>query len=483
MDPKLPPFLEVRDVPVQGKGVYTTKSISRGKAVFTCPPFSFGVGGITTENVRGSCHHCLAIVRDLKTSVVCGKCKVAGFCSKKCLKSARQLHSMECDGLAKLELLRGKLSPIIPHADGRSYWPPIQALMIARAINRRNLQGADCRNDVWLKQLARHNLPAALPKESIALIQKLVRGLVPDHVKEDEIDQMFRAVCINAADVHCPPKTAAAAFYFEFSLVNHSCYPNCYFTNDGKDISVYALQDITPNSQLGISYLNPRNRIGERGVRREEIRKSFGFDCHCDVCCKEEEVGSEYWLLDQQKQSLIAPWSRERANNIIKEGWELVHDSEGMERLQAIKKLESHIEIQRSVLDKVNVTLILTTWQLVRNYFLLPDYKKAIIHFKSLGETGVNAFFSYSTANEVADIGIVLSKCFGSLGLEKEASELVTLLLQFYPSNDMIRQAGIPASMVDGIREKYLQLSTRKATQAKPPISYILKLCAHVDPQ
>ena len=71
---------------------------------------------------------------------------------------------------------------------------------------------------------------------------------------------------------------------------------------------MYALQDIARDSQLGISDLNPGICVYERVARRKELKKSFSFDCQCYICLK-EEVGSEYWLLDQQKQSLIAPFT------------------------------------------------------------------------------------------------------------------------------------------------------------------------------
>ena len=149
MDPKLPRFL---DVPNQGKGMYTTKSISRGQSIFSCSPYSFGIGGITIENVRGSCHHCLSMVKDLKASIVCSKCNVAGYCSKKCLESAQPLHGLEYEGLTKIEKFRGHFPVFKSAIDGHLYWPPTCVLMIARAINRRILQGAsDCRIDEWMK--------------------------------------------------------------------------------------------------------------------------------------------------------------------------------------------------------------------------------------------------------------------------------------------------------------------------------------------
>ena len=165
----------------------------------------------------------------------------------------------------------------------------------------------------------------------------------------------------------------------------------------------------------------------------------------------------------------------------MKEGWELAHKSEGMERQLAIKELESHFEVQKSVLDKANVTLILSIWQLVRNYFLLPDNKKGIAHRRSLGVTGMSAFLSYSTAKEVVDIGITLSKYFGNVGLEEEASKLLILLFSFYPSHDMMRQVGIdlPASMVRDLKKKYLK--QKADTSSKQLVSFILKSCDRIN--
>lgn len=93
----------------------------------------------------------------------------------------------------------------------------------------------------------------------------------------------------------------------------------------------------------------------------------------------------------------------------------------------------------------------------------------------------MNAFFSYSTANEVVDIGVTLSKCFGNVGLGEDASELFALLFRFYPSNDVMRQVGIdlPASMVRDLKKKYLQ--QKADTSAKQLVSFILKSCDHID--
>lgn len=70
---------------------------------------------------------------------------------------------------------------------------------------------------------------------------------------------------------------------------------------------------------------------------------------------EEKVVGSHYWLLDQQKRSLIAPWSRDKANDMMKNGWEVVQECMDthsyMEPQQAIDMLELMLKIQKPVLD------------------------------------------------------------------------------------------------------------------------------------
>ena len=97
----------------------------------------------------------------------------------------------------------------------------------------------------------------------------------------------------------------------------------------------------------------------------------------------------------------------------MKEGWKSIQESENMENKKPSSTSNlAELKVQKSVLDKVHTTLILTIWQLVKNYFLLLDHKKAIVHLKSIGVTGLNAFFGYSTADEVVNNGKTLSKCF-----------------------------------------------------------------------
>ena len=72
------------------------------------------------------------------------------------------------------------------------------------------------------------------------------------------MSEAMNLICVeihNGANMHIFSTREAAGFYFEYSIVNHMCRPNCEFKNEKCNAALYALQDIEPGSQLGISYL------------------------------------------------------------------------------------------------------------------------------------------------------------------------------------------------------------------------------------
>ena len=157
----------------------------------------------------------------------------------------------------------------------------------------------------------------------------------------------------------------------------------------------------------------------------------------CVVCVEEKVVGSHYWLLDQQKRSLIAPWSRDKANVVMKNGWEVVQECMDTysytEPQKAIDMLELMLKIQKPVLDPSNVILIITKFGLLKNYSLLSKHKKALSYLNSIGTIGMKALCQYGTTREIVEIGnIVLGSCV-ELGLWDEATKLFELMSHIFP--------------------------------------------------
>ena len=205
---------------------------------------------------------------------MCSDCKVVSYCSRECLAAALPLHKIECKGVARLEKLRGSEQyRIVEQDDLRSYWPPNVSLLVAHLINKKALHCEQSEGSfIGVHDLA---LPKTipLPREVFDILKQCVRYLVPSNVGDDEIYQTFCRVVNNSVDVVYPDDTMTTAIYLEYSLLNHMCKPNCGWEQEYGKVCVFALQNIEPNSQLGISYMSFRYDINLRdttkGIERE----------------------------------------------------------------------------------------------------------------------------------------------------------------------------------------------------------------------
>lgn len=68
----------------------------------------------------------------------------------------------------------------------------------------------------------------------------------------------------------------------EASRINHACVPNCQHTwndNIGEE-TIHAVRPISKGEEITISYAD----IGTFENRRRHLKKSFGFDCTCELC-------------------------------------------------------------------------------------------------------------------------------------------------------------------------------------------------------
>ncbi|KAJ2890332.1 hypothetical protein IWW38_004193, partial [Coemansia aciculifera] len=76
-------------------------------------------------------------------------------------------------------------------------------------------------------------------------------------------------------------------FYLLQSCFNHNCDPNCVVVhpNDGKYRAIIqTLRPIAAGEEMTITYVNPRDGIGER---QQALRDWYMFDCRCERCVKE----------------------------------------------------------------------------------------------------------------------------------------------------------------------------------------------------
>ncbi|OQR99049.1 set domain protein [Achlya hypogyna] len=81
------------------------------------------------------------------------------------------------------------------------------------------------------------------------------------------------------------PSMDGMALFPRFSMLNHSCAPNCGFTYVNEtDITVFTTADVAPGEELTISYIE---RNAPVRARQAELRRRYNFTCACARCTTE----------------------------------------------------------------------------------------------------------------------------------------------------------------------------------------------------
>lgn len=65
------------------------------------------------------------------------------------------------------------------------------------------------------------------------------------------------------------------------SLFNHSCRPNAFIMFDGVLASIQAIQDIEPNTEITLAYVDVAH---DRNSRQQVLREKYLFTCQCERC-------------------------------------------------------------------------------------------------------------------------------------------------------------------------------------------------------
>ncbi|KAE8446269.1 hypothetical protein EG329_012355 [Mollisiaceae sp. DMI_Dod_QoI] len=111
-----------------------------------------------------------------------------------------------------------------------------------------------------------------------------------------------------------------------YSMINHSCTPNAFWTFEGRELQVRAEKDISAGEEILISYIPP----GQFYERMEKLG-NWGIKCLCERCQKGpiEPVGSLRGRLDKLLND--KPWFENTKKVKIDTVKELINDmrSEG----------------------------------------------------------------------------------------------------------------------------------------------------------
>ncbi|XP_065830200.1 histone-lysine N-methyltransferase SMYD3-like isoform X2 [Oscarella lobularis] len=260
--------VRVADVAGKGRGLLATKAIERGDLVGEEEPFAF----VVIQKHRSKlCHQCANSVQSLSR---CSKCKFAYYCSKECQKKAWSLHKLECQRIQNV-------SPRMPTESVRFLARLIDQGEIFKKENQPNPVDALCGDADSLKT----NLEQQKTFVDLSLTLRQFSDLdVRAHVLADLYGKIHRN-CFTVSNGYMEP--VGVAMYQTFSLLNHSCVPNCVATNQQARMQVRAVRPIKAGEEVTISYISVFQPIESR---RDALQEQYSFLCTCPGCCSAEAL-------------------------------------------------------------------------------------------------------------------------------------------------------------------------------------------------
>ncbi|KAL7946052.1 SET domain-containing protein [Trichoderma barbatum] len=139
----------------------------------------------------------------------------------------------------------------------------------------------DLEKEEWLD--LEHSAVNNLPPKTQKLFSELYGRPVTDPVS-DRIDT--NAFVLNMDDV------TYYAVFPEIARLNHDCRPNAAYFFDKQTLThyVHAITDITPGTEITITYIDPHM---PRQKRLKKLSSLWGFDCSCSLCSLHPDLAHE----------------------------------------------------------------------------------------------------------------------------------------------------------------------------------------------
>lgn len=440
---KLPGFLQLKQTPNRGRGVFTTKRFRCGEEVLTCKPYAIGVSATTAAGLRQLCHQCLKTIPSSRSAIVCDHCQLVAYCCKPCQDEALPVHRVECEGLAKLELDRGKVVARPFTECTQDYWPPSVLLLTTRAWNRKILEWQSF--DEW--EIASLSQPEKMPPLKDAgfkiFLPYMWQLVVKSVTTEEMLYNAFCKIVINCSAVLVEPSGLdVSAVYTDFSLLNHCCVPNCCNKSENGVMMVYALRDIEEGEELCISYIGDVHRLLPGKFRREKLVEVFGFECECHVCINEKVVGSKSWLLEQQKKRFIAPWSRETAELAMQDGRNALMKLRALQEDKDWAKIadigEAALRTHKGVLSVKNVIQYLLSKALLEAYLKLDQPANAL----QFADVVLKSVEEYESSEVIQEVMSEIGLCHFKLGNVEKGKLFTERSLKQFPVKLTPQQLG-----------------------------------------
>ncbi|KAF7052231.1 hypothetical protein CFC21_060353 [Triticum aestivum] len=293
--------LAVASVPGKGRGLVAARSFFPGEVIICQEPYASTPNRIS---VGSSCDHCFASGNLRKCSV----CRVAWYCGSVCQKEEWKLHQLECQAISALTEERKKmLTPTIR--------------LMVKLILRRKLQSekaipSSATDNYDLVDALESHISKVDDNQLVLYAQmaNLVQLILPSiELDLKEIAHTFSKFACNAHTI-CDPelRPLGTGLFPAISIINHSCVPNAVLLFEGRTAYVRALQPLSSNTEVSISYIE----TAATTLKRHNDLKQYFFTCTCPRCIKDSEEDAlleGYRCKDQKCDGFLLPDSGKKA--------------------------------------------------------------------------------------------------------------------------------------------------------------------------
>ncbi|XP_041837631.1 histone-lysine N-methyltransferase SMYD3 [Melanotaenia boesemani] len=274
------PTLERFVSPGKGNGLRTKTRIRRGELVTSGEPLACCV---SSKQAREVCHYCFTRCKNLSR---CSQCKMARYCNTTCQKKAWSNHKRECKCLCSLQ-------PRLPTDSVRLAARLIFALLRPPKTSSEELYTLD-EHESHLNSMSEQK------KQGLSQLASMLELYIQQEVPDLDMTSALPPSCQEAlsliAKVTCNCFTISdgelqeigVGLYPSLSLLNHDCRPNCVMVFEGTKLQLRAVQDINPEEELTISYIETLSLTGDR---QRQLEEQYHFTCHCQRCESQEEDG------------------------------------------------------------------------------------------------------------------------------------------------------------------------------------------------
>ncbi|PGH37008.1 hypothetical protein GX50_00244 [[Emmonsia] crescens] len=292
------PQAEAKQTPDKGLGLFATSQIRPGDNVFAIAANFATV--LDTARLNDTCSNCFTTIGDeVKpelTLKACTGCHVVKYCDRRCqTESWAASHKKECK-------IYKKCHPNIL---------PMHARAILRIISQPD--------SVTMKEMhsthyaAFRNLGHHFSKmderggEQVERVTVSAEGLKAISNTDIELRTLvayFAKLETNAFTLtnHYFDRVGLCLLPFA-SYINHSCEPNAYIGFDGQVMYLKALQDIAPDEEIFISYIDNTEPFK---TRQTELQLRYFFECKCPKCLKGTAAREDQYLTPEGPSRLFS---------------------------------------------------------------------------------------------------------------------------------------------------------------------------------